>query len=123
MSRTATKPSVAATWSPSRKRLQKRQSGSGGTDPFLHDGGGAHADERADRQLVGHEPGRVVVAVPAARPVDEHVVVAAELRVPAREACSVRGRAKSCAALLLLRMRDRVVVRGDGSGPRRVRED
>src|SRR3954469_23623418 len=101
MSRIATKPSVAATWSPSRTSLQKRQSGSGGTDPFLQHGCGTDADECADRQLVGHEPRRVVVAVPAPRPVDEHVVLRIELRAPARETRGVRGRAKSCAALLL----------------------
>src|SRR6266545_2488203 len=62
MSRMATKPSVALTWSPSRKSLQKRQSSaSGSEDPLLDDGARADANEVADRRV--HEPGRVVGAV------------------------------------------------------------
>src|SRR4051812_12700746 len=83
MSRIATKPSAACTWSPSRTRLQKRQSSCGsGKDPLLRHGVGAHRDELADGSI--DEPRRVVVAVAAAGPVDEHDVLV--LRAPAPEA-------------------------------------
>src|SRR5579864_9048468 len=79
MSRMATKPSMAATCSPSRKSLQKRQS-SGSEDPLLRDPRAADADQLADRCV--DEPGRVVVAEAAAGAVDENDVVAADLRRP-----------------------------------------
>src|SRR5205814_2502501 len=120
MSRIATRPSVAATWSPSRTSLQKRQSGSGSMDPLLRHGRGAHADERANRQIVVDEPGRVIVAVAAADTVDEHVVLALELRAPVREARGVRRRTHAGAALLLLRVRHGIGLRRDGARPRRV---
>ena len=86
MSRIATKPSVFATWSPSRTSLQKRQSsGDIGEDPLLRDRAPADGDELAERTV--DEPGRVVGAVAAAGPVDEHDVAAADLRAP-----SARGR-------------------------------
>src|SRR5262249_5082684 len=121
MSRIATRPSVAATWSPSRYSVQKRHSGSGGTDALLGDGGAPDADVRADRRV--DEPRRVVVAVAAAGAVDEHDVVTAELRTPALEAGFVRGGAPACAAVLLLRLRDRIAALRLRARPRRIRED
>src|SRR5919206_3664758 len=88
MSRIATNPSPRATWSPSRARRQKRQS-SGSADPLLGHLGAADADELAHRR--GDEPRRVVVAVPAAGPVDEHHVLAADLPAPAGVAGGLRG--------------------------------
>src|SRR4029079_6953123 len=83
MSRTATKPSAARTWSPSRTSWQKRQS-SGSEDPLLGHAARPPADELA--ALASHQPGRVVVAVAAARAVDEYDVLAPHLRAPALEA-------------------------------------
>ena len=80
MSRIAAKPSAFATWSPSRASLQKRQS-SGSEDPLLHDRCAADRHELAHRRV--DEPGRVVGAVAAARPVDENDVLPADLRRPA----------------------------------------
>src|SRR5205807_9261593 len=80
ISRIATKPSAAWTCSPSRASSQKRQS-SGSENPLLRDGLAANGHELADGSA--HEPRRVVVAVPAAGAVDEHDVLAAELRPPA----------------------------------------
>src|SRR5579862_3588662 len=120
MSRMATSPSVEATWSPSRKSVQKRQSGSGGTNAFLRDRDAPNADECADRCV--DEPRRIVVAVAATRAVDEHDVAGADLRPPAREAGFVRRSAETCAAFLLLCGRDRVSAVGHGARPRRVRE-
>src|SRR6266508_866669 len=90
MSRTATRPSVFATWSPSRTSLQKRQS-SGSEDRLLRHGRAAHPHELADRCV--DEPRRVVVAVATPRPVDEHDVLRADLPPPAREAGRLRSRA------------------------------
>src|SRR5947209_15021804 len=74
MSLIATKPSSALTWSPSRYRLQKRQSSCGvGKDPLLGDGLCADMHQFADRRV--DEPRRVVVAVAAPRTVDEHDVL------------------------------------------------
>src|SRR5919198_2774883 len=98
MSRIATKPSVFATWSPSRTRRQKRQS-SGSDDPLLGDVGAAHLHEGTDRTL--DAPRAVVVAVAAAGPVDEHGVLAADLRPPPRETRGVGIRAQARAPLLL----------------------
>src|SRR5687768_5373670 len=74
MSRIATNPSPLLTWSPSRASRQKRQSSLGSEDPLLRDGLGADPNELSDRCLRAHEPRRVVVAVAAARTVDEHDV-------------------------------------------------
>src|SRR5262245_49918707 len=98
MSRIATKPSAAWTWSPSAYRLQKRQS-SGSDDPLLGDGEPARADEVAGLPL--HEPGRVVVAVAPSGPVDEDDVVPPQLGAPVGEAGDVRGLAQARASLLL----------------------
>src|SRR5438270_505245 len=120
MSRMATKPSTAATWSPSRYSLQKRQS-SGSADPLLRHRFAADADELADGRV--DEPRRVVVAVPAAGAIDEDEVVAPDLRPPPRAARVVRELTQARASLPLDRRRDGVVVLGVGARPRRVRED
>src|SRR3954452_3902641 len=84
MSLIATKPFVSATWSPSRTRLQKRQSSRcDGKDAFLGDSVRADPHELADGRV--DEEGRIVVAVAAAGPIDEHEILAAELRMPAPE--------------------------------------
>src|SRR4029079_14746257 len=88
MSRIATKPSTACTWSPSRTSVQKRQS-SGSANPLLRDLGAANAHELAHRRV--DEPRRVVVAVAAAGPVDEHDVLAPALLAPAVEARPAPG--------------------------------
>ena len=82
MSLIATNPSPRCTWSPSRTSVQKRQSSRcGGKDSLLGDRGGPNADELADRRV--DEPRRVVVAVAAAGPVDEHDVVLPSFALPA----------------------------------------
>src|SRR5439155_1348008 len=98
MSRTATNPSVSATWSPSRYSLQKRQS-SGSEDSLLRDRLRAHAHELADGSV--HEPRRIVVPVAAAGSIDEDDVLGPELGAPARERRRVGGRAEPRAAFLL----------------------
>src|SRR3954471_1506239 len=119
MSAIATNPSAACTWPPSRTSMQKRQSSRGpAKDPLLGEALGAHPDELADRCL--DEPRRVVVAVPAPGPVDEHHVVG--LLAPPREAQVVREPAQTRAALLLLLRGHGVVGACGGAGPRRVRE-
>ena len=66
MSRIATNPSAACTWSPSATSRQNRQfSGGDGKDALLGDSDGARVQELAD--LAVDEPRRVVVAVAAAR--------------------------------------------------------
>src|SRR6185312_7037940 len=73
MSLIATNPFAAWTWSPSRTSLQKRQSSRCvGKDPLLADRACPHAHELADGRV--DEERRVVVAVAAPRPVDEHDV-------------------------------------------------
>src|SRR5438034_3538995 len=98
MSRTATKPSAALTCSPSRTSPQKRQSSSS-EDPFLRDRSPAHFEELAD--FAPHEPGRVVIAVPASGPVDEDDVLSAELRTPALQAGHARLLAQPLAPFAL----------------------
>ena len=90
-------------------------------DALLRHRGAADADELADGRV--DEPGRVVGAVPAARPIDEDDVVAADLRRPARPARLVRERPQPGAALLLHLGRDGVVGRRARSRAGRVRED
>src|SRR6476659_2275735 len=97
MSRIATKPSAARTWSPSRATVQKRQS-SGSEDPLLRGAACPDAHQLAD--LPAHEPGRVV-AVAAAGPVEEHDVLASDLRAPASEARRAGVLAQALAALSL----------------------
>src|SRR3954468_12253553 len=100
MSLIATNPFAWCTYVPWRTIPQKRQSSRCfGTDALLGDRRGAHPDDPADGRV--DEPGRVVVAVAAARPVDEHRVLGAELAVPAANAQLVRERAQARAALLL----------------------
>src|SRR4029453_9689177 len=70
MSLIATKPSPRRTWSPTSTSRQKRQS-AGTEDPIRADAGCLHLDEIADRGRAFHDPGRVVVAVAPAGPVDE----------------------------------------------------
>src|SRR6266576_4922094 len=122
MSLIATKPLPLCTYAPSRAMLQKRQSSCCfGNDSLLGDPGGADAHERADGRV--DQPGRVVVAVPAARAVDEHRVFSTELAEPAAEAEVVRERAQARATFLLHLRGDRVVGGGDGAGPWGVRKD
>src|SRR5918996_5516023 len=121
MSRTATKPSALATCSPSATSVQKRQSSRGdGTNPLLREPDRAGGDQLADPRV--DEPGRVVVAVPASRAVDEHAVGRSELRLPAPAAELVRERAQPRASLALDLPGNG--VRGGGRGPRarRVRK-
>src|SRR5437867_10653915 len=106
-SSSATKPSVSATCFPSRKSRQKRQS-SVGNQTLLGHRGRPNADERAD--LAADEPRRVVVAVAATGPVDQHLVLAAELRVPAAAAELGGKRAQARPALLLRVRRNRVAL-------------
>src|SRR3954465_6711861 len=120
MSRIATNPSPALTWSPSRTSRQKRQS-SRSEHALLGDRRAADADELAHRRV--HEPRRVVVAVAAAGTVDEHAVIGTDLLTPAREAGLVGHRPQARAALALHGRRDGVTRRRLGAGPRRVRED
>ena len=92
MSRIATKPSAACTWSPSATSRQNRQSSGGdGNDALLGDSDGARVQELA--HLAVDEPRRVVVAVPAARPIDEDAIGRADLRrpAPARELVGERA--------------------------------
>src|SRR5579862_2463574 len=122
MSLIAMNPFVFATYAPSRTIAQNRHSsGRNGKDALLGDGLRTHADERADRRV--DEERRVVVAVPAARTIDEDVLGRPELRVPAPllELAGERPQARS--ALLLLVRRNAVVVRRPRSRSRRVRED
>src|SRR5438105_7607875 len=100
MSRTATNPSVSATWSPSRYNLQKRQS-SGSENSLLRDRLRAHAHQLADGSV--HEPRRVVVAVAAAGSIDEDDVLGPELGAPACERRRLRSRAKPRAPVFLHR--------------------
>src|SRR6266536_1092254 len=73
MSLIATNSSDWFTYAPCAAMPQKRQSARcSGKDPLLGDGGRADADELADGRI--DEPRRVVVAVAATGPVDEHVV-------------------------------------------------
>ena len=82
-----------------------------------------HVDELADGSGLRDEPRGVVVAVAAARPVDEHDVLTADLRAPVREARPVRRRPQPRAPLLLRLRRNGVLGRGSGAGTRRVGED
>src|SRR5215213_883060 len=122
MSRIATKPSAARTWSPSATRPQNRQSDDT-DDPFVGHVARPNTDEGADRRLRRDQPGRVVVAVPTARPIDEDGVEGPKLLPPAAPARLVRRGAQPGAALLLDGAPNRVVLRGLRSRPRRVRED
>src|SRR6266851_3181930 len=120
MSRIATKPSAFATWSPSWTSRQKRQS-SGSENPLRRDTGPADTDELSDRRL--DEPGRVIVPVAAAGPINEDDVICTDLLTPARETRRFRRCAKPGAPILLHLRRDRVVSGGDRSRSWRVRED
>src|SRR5581483_4250309 len=114
MSSIATKPSTGWTWSPSRASVQKRHS-SGSEDPLLRDGAAANANQLADRCV--DEPGRVVVAVPAPRPVDENEVVATDLRAPPTQARLAPRSAQSRAPRLLERRRNAVQRLRRRAGP------
>src|SRR5262245_45832619 len=90
----ATRPSSRPTTVAGRSPLtirQKTQSSSGSEDPLLRDGHAAHLDELADPAL--HDPGRVVVREAAARPVDQHHIVATDLAAPPTETGFPRERA------------------------------
>src|SRR5262249_49698709 len=122
MSWIATKPFVLCTYAPSRAMLQNRQSSRcDAKDPLLRHVVRAHAHELADRRL--DEEWRVVVAVPAARAIDEDDVRAADLPAPAALLELARQRTQPRAPLLLRLRRDGVVGGGDGARPRRVGED
>src|SRR3954451_14249949 len=118
-SRTATKPSAARTWSPSRPSWQKRQT-SGSENPLLGHAARPDADELAD--LASHQPRRIVVAVPAPRAVDEADVLAPDLRAPSLEARNHRVLTQALAAFALDVGRDGVGGCGRSPGSRRVRE-
>ena len=65
------------------------------------------AQERAlRRRRPIDDPGRVVVPVASARPVDEHFVDGAELRPPAAHTCLMRLRTENSAPTFLHRSRD-----------------
>src|SRR6266851_5475324 len=117
MSRIATKPSAFATWSPSWTSRQKRQS-SGSENPLRRDTGPADTDELSDRRL--DEPGRVIVPVAAAGPINEDDVICTDLLTPAHETRRLRRRAQPGAPILFHVGCDRVVSRSDCSGSRRV---
>src|SRR6266540_5435503 len=119
MSRIATNPSTPCTWSPSAYNLQNRQS-SGSENPLLRDSCGADTNEPAG--FAADEPGRVIVTVAAPLPIDEHDVLAAELRPPVLCACESRLLAQACASLLLHQGGDGIGVRSLRSRPRRVWE-
>src|SRR5829696_2850812 len=123
MSRIATNPSPAWTWSPSRTRLQKRQSPSGSEDPLLGDRPAANWHEAADGRGRIDEPRRVVVAVPSPWPVDEHEVVAAQLRPPPRLARLVRERPQARTPRLLHLRWNGVPRRRLRAGPGRIWKD
>src|SRR2546421_10243923 len=120
MSRTATNPSVSATWSPSRYSLQKRQS-SGSEYSLLRDRLRAHAHQLADGSV--HEPRRIVVAVAAAGSIDEDDVLGPELAAPAFERRRLGGRTKPSTAFLLHGRGNGIVGFGLGTRARRVRKD
>src|SRR5947208_15432817 len=85
MSLIATNPFAWCTYAPSRAMSQKRQpSRCFGKHTLLGHAHTAHGDELAHRSV--DQPRRVVVAVTAARSVDEHGVRRADLRVPAAQA-------------------------------------
>src|ERR1700751_2142306 len=119
MSRMATKPSIAATCSPSRYSVQKRQS-SARENPLPGDGRAADGEELADRSV--DEPGRVVVAVAAAGAVDEHDLLASHFGLPARSAGLGRERAQPRTAHALDLRRHPIVALGEGARTWRVRE-
>src|SRR6476619_1717305 len=101
--------------------LQTMQSGSRSEDPLLRHRRTADSDELANRSV--DEPRRVVVAVAAARAVDEDDVLGTDLLAPAPHARVVRERAQPRAPLLLHLLRHRVRRGGRRPRPRRVRED
>src|SRR2546429_9607220 len=107
----ATNQSALRTGAPTLTSRQKSQS-SGSEDPLLRDPCRTDADELADRSV--DQPRRVVVSVAAPWAIDEHEVLAAELRAPASEARPVRKGPQTRAALFLDRRRDG----GFGPGPR-----
>src|SRR6266516_177378 len=122
MSLIATNPFARCTYEPSRAMLQNRQpSRCFGTDSLLGHTCATHRDELPDRRV--DEPGRVVVAVASAWPVDEHRVDSADLALPAAQAELVGERTQARPALLLDRGRDSIVPGGERSGAGRVRED
>src|SRR5262245_23636421 len=120
MSSIATKPSAAWTWFPSRTSLQKRQSGCEANDSLLGQVDGAHSDERALPRV--YQPRRVVVAVPAARAIDENGLLAAELSRPSAPARLGGQSPEPGASRFLHSGRDSIVVCRARSGPRRIRE-
>src|SRR6266478_4763336 len=97
--------------------LQKRQSSGGdGKDALRRDCLRPYLNELADRRV--DEERRVVVAIAAARAVDEHEVAGAKLRSPATLFELIRECAQSRAALLLDGRVHRVVGLGRGTGTR-----
>src|SRR6187455_3151807 len=122
MSRIATNPSAACTWSPSATSRQNRQfSGCDGKDPLLGDSDCAGFQKLSD--VAVDEPRRVVVAVPTTGPIDEHAIGRPDPRLPVTEREIVRERAEPRTALLLHVRRNVVLARRDRPGARRVRED
>src|SRR6187549_1426912 len=120
MSRIATKPSPEWTWSPSAYSEQNRQS-SGSENPLLGDCARSGTDEVS--RVCLEEPGRVVVPVSAAGPVDQDEILVAELLPPVRDASGLRGLAQARASLLLHRGRDRVSRRRARARAGRIGKD
>ena len=124
MSRMATKPSAACTWSPSATSRQKRQSGSGGNG---EDSLVAHADRPCPHHLADgavDEPGRVVVRVATARLVEEDDVPRCRrgaAAAPARQS-PASASVRSLRSFFTGR-RDRIVGGGARAGTRRIGED
>src|SRR5437868_6086204 len=116
MSWIATNPFDLATYVPSRTMSQNKQVSRGnGKDPLLGDGLRTYADELPQRRV--DEERRVVVAVAAARPVDQDDVFAAELAAPAPLLELARECAQARTAVLLRCRRDRVGRRRARPGP------
>ena len=121
MSRIATKPSAARTWSPSRTSLQKRQS-SGSEDTLLRDGarrGRGRARRPARRRATASSRRRSRGRAGRRARCPRAPSFAAQR---ARHGL-VRQRAQPRAALLLHGRRHGVARGGRRPGPRRVRED
>src|SRR5262245_41629859 len=118
--RPSERPTTFAGRSP-RTIRQKMQSSSGSEDPLLGDRLAPYADELAD--LAPHDPRRVVAREAAARPIDEHDVLAPDLLAPPCKTRFARMRAQPRAALPLDAGGHPVLRRRGGSRPWGVRED
>ena len=93
-----------------------------GEHPLVGHRRATDANELADRDGGIEEPWRIVVAVASPGAVDEHRILASDLRPPARETGPVRGGTQRAPRSFSSR-RHPVVRGGDGARARRVRED